>query len=69
MDSSLCFLLRSVLAKSDKDKLRTAQTNFEEVKDISRLEKHFIQIIERINKKETQEPDETNFEGIFDLSF
>lgn len=59
MDSSFCYLLRNILAKSDKDRLRTAQTNFEEVKDISRFEKHFIQVIERINKNETQETEET----------
>lgn len=55
MDASLSYLLRSVLAKSDKDKLRTAQMSFEEVKDVSRLEKHYFQVIERINKKETSE--------------
>lgn len=58
MDSSLCYLLRSVLAKSNKDKLRSEQTNFEEVKDISKLEKHIVQVIERINRNETLETEE-----------
>lgn len=62
MDSSLCYLLRGVLAKSDKDRLRTSQSCFEEVKDVSRVEKHCIQVIERINKNETQEHEEI---GIF----
>lgn len=58
MDSSLCYLLRGVLAKSDKDRLRTTQCCIEEVKDVSRVEKHCIQVIERINKNETQEYEE-----------
>ncbi|RZC35649.1 PTHB1 [Asbolus verrucosus] len=49
-DASLCYLLRTVLAKSEKDKLRAAHTSFDEVKDISKIEKHFTQVLERIPK-------------------
>lgn len=51
MDASLCYLLRTTLAKSEKDKLRAPHSNFEEIKDISKLEKHFVQVLERISKK------------------
>ncbi|KAI4461025.1 parathyroid hormone-responsive b1 [Holotrichia oblita] len=50
VDAALCFLLRTILAKSEKDKLRAPHTNFEEVKEFSKLEKHFIQVLERISK-------------------
>lgn len=58
MDSSLCYLLRSILAKSNKDKLRTEPTGFEEVKDILKLGKHLVQVIERINKQEIIESED-----------
>ncbi|KAK9738823.1 PTHB1 N-terminus [Popillia japonica] len=50
IDAALCFLLRTLLAKSEKDKLRAPHTNFEEVKDFSKLEKHFVQVLERISR-------------------
>ncbi|KRT83422.1 hypothetical protein AMK59_4143, partial [Oryctes borbonicus] len=50
IDAALCFLLRTSLAKSEKDKLRAPHTSFEEVKDIPKLEKHFTQVLERIAK-------------------
>ncbi|XP_063927791.1 protein PTHB1 [Zophobas morio] len=49
-DASLCYLLRTVLAKSEKDKLRAAHTSFEEVKDITKIEKRLSQVLERIPK-------------------
>lgn len=69
MDTSLCYLLRTVLAKSEKDKLRTASSSFEEVKDITKLERHLIQVFERIPKK-SRGPDQefvTEDEGKFKL--
>lgn len=51
MDAGLCYVLRTILAKSDKDRLRAAHTSFDEVKDISKFEKHFTTVIERITKK------------------
>ncbi|EFA12827.1 Protein PTHB1-like Protein [Tribolium castaneum] len=54
-DASFSYLLRTVLAKSEKDKLRPAQTNFEEVKDVSKIEKHLTLILERIPKGMLQE--------------
>ncbi|XP_018575245.1 protein PTHB1 [Anoplophora glabripennis] len=51
MDTSLCYLLRTVLAKSEKDKLRSASTAIEEVKDVTKLERHLVQVFERIPKK------------------
>ncbi|CAH1154117.1 unnamed protein product [Phaedon cochleariae] len=54
MDSSLCYLLRTSLAKSEKDKLRIAQTSYEEVKDTSKLGKHLVQVLERISKLENK---------------
>jgi hypothetical protein len=50
VDASLCYLLRTILAKSEKDKLRAAHTSFDEVKDVSKLEKHFTQVLERVPK-------------------
>ncbi|XP_030761020.1 protein PTHB1 isoform X2 [Sitophilus oryzae] len=59
-DTSLCYLLRTALAKTDKDKLRVAHTSFEEVKDMSKFEKHLSQVFERIQKKQSlKEEDET----------
>nr|XP_023015826.1 protein PTHB1 [Leptinotarsa decemlineata] len=63
MDSSLCYLLRTSLAKSDKDTTRMAQTNFEEVKDISKLMKHINQVIERVTKLGNVENSEDISEG------
>ncbi|KAG5900310.1 hypothetical protein JTB14_026318 [Gonioctena quinquepunctata] len=50
LDSSLCYLLRTSLAKSEKDKMRMAQANFEEVTDTSKLMKHIVQVLERVSK-------------------
>lgn len=50
-DGSLCYLLRTNLAKSAKDKLRATQTSFDEIKDISKLEKHLYQVLERVSKR------------------
>lgn len=50
-DSGLCYALRTSLAKSEKDKLRASQTSFDEIKDISKLEKHVITVLERISKR------------------
>lgn len=63
MDASLCFLIRTILTKNEKDKLRAAHTAFDEVKDISKVEKHFTQVLERISKiqgniEETPEEEE-----------
>ncbi|XP_044271066.1 protein PTHB1 [Tribolium madens] len=49
-DASLSYLLRTVLAKSEKDKLRTAHANLEEIRDVSKIEKHLTLILERISK-------------------
>lgn len=53
MDASACFLLRTVLAKTEKDKLRAPHTSFEEIKDIGKVEKHITQVLERVTKKGT----------------
>lgn len=55
-DGSLCYLLRTNLAKSAKDKLRAAQASFDEVKDISKLEKHLYQVLERVAKCQGSAP-------------
>ncbi|XP_057670640.1 protein PTHB1 isoform X1 [Diorhabda carinulata] len=52
MDATLGYLLRTYLAKSEKDKLRLSQTNIEKVTDISKVEKHLVQVLERISKIE-----------------
>lgn len=52
IDASACFLLRTVLAKTEKDKLRAPHTSFEEVKDIAKVEKHITQVLERVAKKD-----------------
>lgn len=52
MDASLCFLLRTTLAKSEKDKLRAPHTSFEEIKEIAKVEKHLTAVLERISKPE-----------------
>ncbi|KAF7277935.1 hypothetical protein GWI33_009051 [Rhynchophorus ferrugineus] len=51
MDTCLCYLLRTVLAKNEKDQLRVAHTSFEEVKDMNKFEKHLTQVLERLQKK------------------
>lgn len=38
------------MAKSEKDKLRAAHTSFDEIKDLSKIEKHFTLVLERIPK-------------------
>lgn len=50
MDASLCYLLRTVLSKSEKDQLRAAHTSFDEIKDVGKLLKHLVQVLERISK-------------------
>lgn len=50
-DASACFLLRTVLAKTEKDKLRAPHTSFEEIKDIGKVEKHITQVLERVAKQ------------------
>lgn len=51
LDASTCFLLRTVLAKTEKDKLRAPHTSFEEIKDIAKVEKHLTLVLERVCKK------------------
>ncbi|XP_028132016.1 protein PTHB1 isoform X1 [Diabrotica virgifera virgifera] len=55
MDAALSYLLRTSLAKSEKDKLRISQSNVEKVTDISKMEKRLVQVLERISKIETPE--------------
>lgn len=50
-DAALCYLLRTILSKSEKDRLRAAHTSFDEVKDITKFEKHFSTVLERLGKK------------------
>lgn len=52
MDASACFLLRTILAKTEKDKLRAPHTSFEEIRDIGKVEKHITQVLERVSKKD-----------------
>lgn len=52
VDASTSFLLRTVLAKTEKDKLRAPHTSFEEIKDIGKVEKHISQVLERVAKKD-----------------
>lgn len=51
MDASLCYLLRTVMAKTEKDRLRAPHTSFDEVKDLSKFEKHLNQVLERLPKQ------------------
>lgn len=51
IDASACFLLRTILAKTEKDKLRAPHTSFEEIKDVGKVEKHVTQVLERVAKK------------------
>ncbi|XP_050305272.1 protein PTHB1 [Anthonomus grandis grandis] len=51
MDGSLCYLLRTVMAKTEKDRLRAPQTSFEEINNMAKFEKHFSQVLERIPKQ------------------
>lgn len=51
VDASACFLLRTVLARLEKDQLRAPHTSFEEIKDIGKVEKHITQVLERVAKK------------------
>lgn len=50
-DASLCYLLRTSLAKTEKDKLRAPHTSFDEVEDLTKLEKHWSQVLERLPKQ------------------
>lgn len=50
MDASLCFLLRTVMAKTEKDRLRAPHTSFDEVKDLGKFEKHLTQVLDRLPK-------------------
>ncbi|XP_018324479.1 protein PTHB1 [Agrilus planipennis] len=67
-DASLCYLLRTVLYKSEKDKLRTIHISFEEIKDFSKFEEHLTQVIERIssfaNTSTTENKIEDEYEEI-----
>ncbi|KAK9889617.1 hypothetical protein WA026_006991 [Henosepilachna vigintioctopunctata] len=51
IDGNMQYLLRTCLAKSEKDRLRAQSTSFEQVKDISKVEKHLTQVLERLSKK------------------
>ncbi|XP_017775274.1 PREDICTED: protein PTHB1 [Nicrophorus vespilloides] len=53
LDASLNHLLRTTLAKSEKDQLRAKYTCYEEVKDLAKLEKHLMMVLERVCKKGT----------------
>ncbi|XP_066261107.1 protein PTHB1 [Euwallacea similis] len=50
MDASLCYLLRAVIPKTEKDRLRAPHTSFDEIKDLSKFEKHLLQVLERVPK-------------------
>lgn len=69
MNSLLCYLLRTILAKSDKDRLRVAHTSFEEIKDVSKVEKHLVQVLDRISKKEKHEKEDEDKGTFFDNKF
>lgn len=49
----MCYLLRTTLAKSEKDKLRAPHTSFEEIKEVSKVEKHITQVLDRLQKSES----------------
>ncbi|KAF2888410.1 hypothetical protein ILUMI_17763, partial [Ignelater luminosus] len=50
LDVSLCFLIRTILSKSEKDKIKAAHTSIEEITEISKVEKHINQVLERVIK-------------------
>ncbi|XP_066154098.1 protein PTHB1 [Euwallacea fornicatus] len=50
MDASLCYLLRAVIPKTEKDRLRAPHTSFDEIRDLSKFEKHLSQVLERVPK-------------------
>ncbi|XP_045474293.1 protein PTHB1 [Harmonia axyridis] len=51
VECNLQYLLRTSLAKSEKDKLRAECSSFEEVQDITKMEKHLSQVLERLSRK------------------
>lgn len=62
MDASLCYLLRTLLVKTDKDRLRAPHTSFDEVKDLTKFEKHLGQVLERLPKQQALKEDEDAFD-------
>lgn len=53
LESSLCHLLRTVLAKSEKDTIKAARADLDQVTDIAKVEKHLSQVLDRIVKGKT----------------
>ncbi|CAG9853875.1 unnamed protein product [Phyllotreta striolata] len=66
MDAVLSHLLRTTLAKNEKDKLRISQTQIEKVTDISKMERHLVQVLERVMKIENTSTNRTE-EGIAEV--
>ncbi|CAG9760691.1 unnamed protein product [Ceutorhynchus assimilis] len=64
MDASLCYLLRTVMAKTEKDKLRAPHTSFDEVKDLTKFEKHLSLVLERLSKHVGLKESDTVFEEV-----
>ncbi|XP_060529140.1 protein PTHB1 isoform X3 [Cylas formicarius] len=62
VDASLSYLLRTVLAKTEKDKLRAPHSSFEEVKDITKLQKHLAHVLERLPKQRATKRRDSLFE-------
>ncbi|XP_044755143.1 protein PTHB1 [Coccinella septempunctata] len=62
IECDLQYLLRTFLAKSEKDKLRAECSSFEEVKYISKMDKHLTLVLERISKKIIMETPNTSEE-------
>lgn len=50
LESSLCHLLRTVLAKSERDAIKASQADLDQVTDIAKVEKHLTQVLDRIVK-------------------
>lgn len=65
LESSLCHLLRTVLAKSEKDTIKAAQADLDQVTDIAKVEKHLSQVLDRIVKGKTI-VENTDKEGSFE---
>lgn len=42
--------MRTILAKSEKDKLKNTSNTLEEVKDINKFKKHIQQVFDRLSK-------------------
>ncbi|ERL86761.1 hypothetical protein D910_04167 [Dendroctonus ponderosae] len=62
MDASFCYLLRTLLAKTEKDRLRAPHTSFDEVKDLAKFEKHLGQVLERLPKQHALKEDDDVFD-------